>query len=245
MFIMTVSSLVLCYFSRLWGYINKKLSGLILPARRPDQSIDDAEDEAIQLLIDSSLKELIYNNHPVVSVHVPCTSSIVNIGGELYENDYIEEEETSLVQRIMEDKKMDKKKLRETYPNIYGRLKTILKHVDSRLHGYIFRKCHPKESNCSYCRETPRRGSSQLWSCLPKKSSGGLFFDCEVDKENPGHFRTLLDLLKDGEKIKINPDGILLDLVVARFVSSKFTIFLPLIQYFTGERLSYHIQDQG
>ena len=143
----------------------------------------------------------------MVPIHVPCTSSTVNIGGELYENDFIEEEETVQVQRIMEDKKIDKQKLRETYPHIHGRLKTILKHVDSRLHGYIFRKCHPKERNCKHCKEKPVRGSAQLWSCLPKKSSGGLFFDCEVDKESPGRYRTLLDLLKDGVKIKINPDG--------------------------------------
>ena len=161
----------------------------------------------MQLLIDSCLKDLFYNNHPVISVHVPCTSSTVNIGEELYENDYIDEEEPDLVQHIMEDKKMDKRKLRETYPGIYNRLKIILDHVDSRLHGYVFRKCHPKEKNCNYCMENPRRGSSQLWNCLPKKSSGGLFFYCEPDKDNPGHYRTLLDLLKDGAGIKINPDG--------------------------------------
>ena len=74
----------------------------------------------MQLLIDSCLKDLFYNNHPVISVHVPCTSSTVNIGEKLYENDYIDEDEPELVQRIMEDKKMDKRKLRETYPGIYG-----------------------------------------------------------------------------------------------------------------------------
>ncbi len=180
---------------------------MILPPRRPDQSQEESENDSIQLLINSCLKDLEFDGHPVVSVHVPCTSSLVDINGEVFENDHIEEEETEIVQRIMEDKKMDQKRLKELHPDIYRELKTILKHVDIRLHGYVFRKCHPKERNCSYCKNNPRRGSDQLWKCLPKKSSGGLFFDCEKDPERPGHYKTLLDLLKEGAKIKIKPDA--------------------------------------
>ena len=123
------------------------------------------------------------------------------------DNPDIEKEETLKVQKIMEDRKMDKKVIKREHPEIYEKLKTILKHVDIRLHGFVFRKCHPKEYNCGHCKKFPQRSSQQFWSCLPKKSSGGLFFDAEPDTNFPGHYRTLLDMLGDGDTIKVKPDG--------------------------------------
>ena len=32
-------------------------------------------------------------------------------------------------------------------------------------------------------------------------------FICEKDPERPGHYKTLVDLLKEGTKIKIKPDA--------------------------------------
>ena len=101
---------------------------------------------------------------------------------------------------------MDKKKLKENHPEIYNKLQTTLKHVDIRLHGYVFRKCRIKEYQCEHCKRFPQRSSKKLWSALPKKSSGDLFYDCEADPTFPGHYHTLLYLLKD-KNVKIKPDG--------------------------------------
>ena len=161
----------------------------------------------------------------------------------VFENDHIEEEETVVIQRIMEDKKMDKKKLREKHPDIYKELKVILKHVDVRLHGYVFRKCHPRERNCSYCKNNPRRGSDQMWKCLPKKSSGGLFFDCEKDPERPGHYKTLLDLLKEGTKIKIKPDAMYEGYDRCQVSPIlRFLIFTFTYSHILGERMFSDLQ---
>ena len=198
---------ILSLFYSYWGFLNKKISGLTLPPRRPDQSVEESEDDSIKLLISSSMKDLKFDGYPVTNVHVPHNSSIVQIGEEFLDNNHIEMEETINVQKIMEDRKMVKKVVKSKHPEIYEKLKIILKHVDIRLHGFIFRKCHPKEYNCVYCKKFPPRSSEQFWNCLPKKSSGGLFFDAEPDTNFPGHYRTLLDLLGEGGSIKVKPDG--------------------------------------
>lgn len=193
---------------RLWGLITKRIAGLILPRQRPDQTEDEAEDEAIQTLINTALKDVKFDGHPVTNVHVPCCSSKVEINGETFENDFIKQEETETIQKIMEDTKMNKQKLRKTHPEIADKLKIIFKHVDIRSHGFIFRKCSPLESyNCNYCKQFPPRSSLKLWKSLPKKESGGLFFDCELDEKYPGHYRTLLDMMKDVDNLTIKPDS--------------------------------------
>ena len=198
--------IILIFFS-LWSLFNKKLAGLTLPAKQPDQTLAEAEDNGIQILLESCLKDMTFDDFKVTNVHVPSSSSIVKIGDTDYENDHIPAEEPKTVQMIMENKKMDKRAIREKYPEIYKRLQIILKHVDIRLHGFIFRKCHPRDHQCDYCKQNPRRSSDKLWKCLPSKSSGGLFFDVEPDPKSPGHYRTLLDMLGDGKKIKIKPDA--------------------------------------
>ena len=125
-----------------------------------------------------------------------------------YENDHLDPEESDVIQKIMMDKKMNKRKLREQHPEIAEELKLFYKHCDIRLHNYFFRKCHKHSAHvCPWCRDHPVRSSDKLWSCLPPKSSGALFFDCEEDPNNLGHNRTLLDLLKDIKTLKIIPDG--------------------------------------
>ena len=182
-----------------------------MPPRRPDQTLDESEDDAIDYLIGSCLKDLMFDGHPVTNVHVPCQSSIVKIGDKNLENDYISQDETKIVQKIMEDKKMDKRKMRQEHPQIYERLQIIFQHMDVRLHGYVFRKCHPKDYQCDFCKKNPRRSSDKFWKSLPRKSSGGLFFDLQPDPEKPGHYRTLLDMMRDVVRIKIKPDGMFND----------------------------------
>ena len=103
---------------------------------------------------------------------------------------------------------MNKKKLKEQFPDIAEELKLFFKHCDIRLHNFFFRKCHKNSKTpCSWCKDHPVRGSDKMWSCLPPKSSGGLFFDCQEDPSNPGHNKSLLDLLKEIQTLKISPDG--------------------------------------
>ena len=52
-----------------------------------------------------------------------------------------------------------------------------------------------------------------LWDCLPGPSNGGLFFDVEEDKNHPGHYRTLLDLIATVDTLKIKPDGMFKEVV--------------------------------
>ena len=63
----------------------------------------------------------------------------------------------------------------------------------------------------TFCKKNPRRSSDKFWESLPRKSSGGLFFDLQPDPEKPDHYRTLLDMLKDVVNIKIQPDGMFKD----------------------------------
>ena len=98
--------------------------------------------------------------------------------------------------------------MNEQHPAIAEELKLFYKHADIRAHNYFFRKCHKDASySCPWCKDHPVRSSDKFWSCLPQKSSGGLFFDCEEDPNRPGHNRTLLDLLKNIKTVKIAPDG--------------------------------------
>merc|ERR1712117_878873 len=106
---------------------------------------------------------------------------------------------------------MHKRKLRENFPELAAELKLIYKHVDTRLHGYIFRKCEPGSYACDHCKEHPTRSSKDFWKYLPKKKSGGLFYDCEVDPDLPGHYRTLLDLMGKVKDIEIKPDSMFAD----------------------------------
>ena len=84
---------------------------------------DEAEDAAIQILIETALINLQYNGHEIVPIQVNCNSSRVSIKNSMYENDHIKQEETVIVQKIMEDKKMTKRKLRENHPDIADKLK--------------------------------------------------------------------------------------------------------------------------
>ena len=59
--------------------LNRKMSGVVLPAVQAGEDEDEAEDKAIKLLIESALGDLKYDGHKVHSVQVPCTSSDVVI----------------------------------------------------------------------------------------------------------------------------------------------------------------------
>ena len=109
----------------------------MLPAKKPDQTFDEAEDEAIELLISSALDDLKFNGHEVKNVSVKCTNSMKNINGNVHDNEHILQEETEVVQKVMEDTKMSMRKLRETNVEIAKKLQIILKHVDNRTH-YFF-----------------------------------------------------------------------------------------------------------
>lgn len=160
-------------------------------------SEDDADAAAIEFLINNALKDLTHDGHPVYSVPVSSKSSEVVINGNSYENGIITDEDYSLIQKLMEDKKMNKRTLARLHPNIAKNMKLFYRHCDVRSHNFVFRKCHPMHHyQCSHCKQFPPRSSSQFWSSLPLKQSGGLFFDCVPDVKHPGHYMSLLDMLK-------------------------------------------------
>ena len=67
----------------IWGFFNKKMSGVTLPSNRPDQTVEESEDEGIKVL--------------VTNIHVPSKSSIVKICQEDHKNDFIPQEETLII----------------------------------------------------------------------------------------------------------------------------------------------------
>ena len=153
-----------------------------------------------------------YDNHPVIPIHVPSDSNEVEIDGKKYPNDYFKEEDALKIKDIMKDDKMTRRKMRENHPEVADNMKLIFRHMQVTLHGYVFRKCKPGDGqSCQFCKDHPPRASQRLWSALPSKDSGGLFFDCEDDLSRPGHYRTLLDLLKNIKDVKIKPDGMFPD----------------------------------
>ena len=84
-------------------------------------------------------------------------------------------------------------------------MKIIFKHIQITLHGFVYRKCGPNDvKSCDYCKSNPPRGSEKLWSALPDRAkNGALFYDCEEDMNNPGHYRPLLDLIQHVKDITI------------------------------------------
>ena len=127
--------------------LNRKLAGVILPGVQAGEDEDEAEDKSIKLLIESALGDLTYDGHKVHSVQVPCASSDVVIEGQTFSNEFIPQEKADLIQKLMTDKKMNKRRIKEAHPDISEELKIFYKHCDDRLHSYVFRKCHPKDAN--------------------------------------------------------------------------------------------------
>ena len=208
---------------RLWSYINSVIVGLMLPHRDPDEDDDALEDRSIARL-NAAMEGIKYNNHPVTCVAVPCNDSKVQIGGEVYENDYYAEDEHELVHKIMQ-KKMTRHELRQKHPDIAKILQLAQKHCQVTLHGYIFRKCLPQDGmqylNCQFCKDHPHRISKELVKAIPSKESGSLFYDCIPDPSRPGHYMTFLDMLKQVNTVKITPDGMIPDAVRCKVINTE------------------------
>ena len=126
---------------------------------------------------------------------------------QVFDNETFPQEEADTVQKIMSSKSMTRRKLSAEYPDIYRTLKHLWKHSDVRTHNIFFRKCHKLgKYACKSCLEMPPKSSDQFWEKLPAPGSGGLFFDVEPDEDNPGHYKSLLQMMFD-EQSKIEPDG--------------------------------------
>ena len=196
---------------RLWSFINNVLVGKILKGKEDGLSDDEAEDRAINELV-RVLEGVKFDGFEVHPIGVPCdiSENDVVIDGKTVFNNSFTEEEAKLVHKIMKDKSMTRKKLLNDNPEVAETLKIIFKHIQVTLHGFAIRKCKKGKIQgpvCKYCQEHPTRASEKLWSALPHTRSGGLFFDCEPDVGNPGHYRTLLDLVKNVDTVRIKLDG--------------------------------------
>ena len=183
------------------------MAGVTLPSVQQDEDEDEAEDKAINLLLEAALGDLVYDGHNVNNIAVPCASNDVIIGGEVFNNEHTSQETAEVIQKLMMDKKMTKRTIKENHPDLSEDLKLFYKHCDDRLHAYVLRKCHVKEKACKYCRENPPRSSQQFWNSMPKSSSGGLFYDVDDDPAKEGHYTTLLQDIEMVKNIKIKPDG--------------------------------------
>ena len=195
----------------MWSFINNVLAGKILKGKEAGLSDDEAEDRAIEELV-KVLEGTKFDGFEIQPIGVPCDPSDHNviIRGQTVFNNTFNEEEANLVQKIMENKTMTRNKLVKEHPEVAETLKIIFKHIQITLHGFVIRKCKKGKIMgpvCRYCQEHPARASEKLWSALPHARSGGLFFDCEPDDTNPGHYRTLLDLVKNVDKVRIKLDG--------------------------------------
>ena len=98
--------------------MTKKISGMVIPDEGSDLDDDEADEAAIQYLIDNGLLDLTYDTHPVYPIKVPCTGNEVMISDEIYEIDKIKKEEGNLIQKIMENKKMTKKNLQNHHSEV-------------------------------------------------------------------------------------------------------------------------------
>ena len=96
----------------------------------------------------------------------------------------------------------------------------------SRSHAIIFRKCIKKkdETVCSMCKRKLHTMSKDLVADLSSREegNGALFWDISEDPDNQGHYKTLLQTLK--EKKKFSPDAYIQnEFGRCRFQSCSFT----------------------
>ena len=117
---------------------------MITPYPEEDEDIDEYKEKNVYLLINGALQGAEFDEHTVNFMKVPCNESRVEIYEEVLDNDTFDEKEASAVQKVLENKSMNRRKLLEQ---------------------------HPVE-----------------------------------DVDNPGHYRTFLDLLASG-RMDLNPGG--------------------------------------
>ena len=98
----------------------------------------------------------------------------------------------------------------------------ITKHMDKRSHSIFFRKCMKElgDKPCKHRLEFPPTISQSVIKDLPRRDSGGLFYDVVEDPKHPGHNMTFLSHVK--AKNDIIPDG---DLDVERCKVRNHFIF--------------------
>ena len=54
------------------------MAGVTLPSVQQDEDEDEAEDKAINLLLEAALGDLVYDGHNVNNIAVPCASNDVD-----------------------------------------------------------------------------------------------------------------------------------------------------------------------
>lgn len=81
------------------------MAGKVLPALKPDDDQDEAEDRNINKLIDDCLKDMTYDGFPIYSMPVPCIGNEVVIDSQEYNTQHCSQEDVTVIQRIFDKKK--------------------------------------------------------------------------------------------------------------------------------------------
>ena len=141
---------------------------MITPYPEEDEDIDEYKEKNVYLLINGALQGAEFDEHTVNFMKVPCNESRVEIYEEVLNNDTFDEKEASAVQKVLENKSMNRRKLLKQHPELAEELAKIMEHMDWRSHDIVYRKCDPRDNyQCQHCRES-------LWNTLPRRHQGGL-----------------------------------------------------------------------
>ena len=228
----------------LWGYLSHKLAGMVLPTSLVGEDDDktlevdsyEVLDQAIDILT-NTIDGKKFNSFPVIPVPVHCNAEEINIAGVICDHKIFDELEAN---KDFYDSNLSQRRIQAKNPQTLEEARMITKHMDKRSHSIFFRKCMKElgDKPCKHCLKFPPTISQSVIKDLPRRDSGGLFYDVVEDPKHPGHNKTFLSHIK--AKNGIVPDG---DLDVERCkVKRLIILFFSHRHAFSGAKLSLHIQ---
>ena len=201
----------------LWGYITRKLAGIVLSKDLSPEELDDYDPD-LEEKDDFECRTVM--NRAVIQASnflqglkfdlnvVPITTETKTV--------LLGEKEVNLntyndFENIKDLYKLSRKQLaaRGDLQGILKEAKLFHKHVDSRTRSVIFRKCCPlkREVQCQSCKQRPIQAQDAM-QVLPARLDGGLFFYPTPDEKYASHHETFMEKIKKKHE-KVIPDGML------------------------------------
>ena len=176
-----------------------------IPAGGEHGDTDDPEvlDQGIDILKNIT-SGLVFDGFDVVPVAVHSESDVLEIEGKMYNNQHFDE---IIKVKDFYESKLSEERLMQRDKVLKDESKLICSHMDKRSHTMFFRKCSKLlgDKVCPHCADHPPQASGALWKDLPRRDSGGLFYDVQPDPIFPGHNKTLLLMIL--EKPALVPDS--------------------------------------